>query len=77
MALGVGTGSTANYFIDELERFRGDLTAVVASSRATEARLRARGFMVQELDELGDLDLYVDGADEANKHFHLQGRGGA
>jgi ribose 5-phosphate isomerase A len=78
MALGVGTGSTANYFIDELERFRGDLTAVVASSRATEARLRARGFTVQELDEVGDLDLYVDGADEANKHFHLiKGGGGA
>jgi len=78
MTLGVGTGSTANFFIDELERFRGDLTAVVASSRATEARLRARGFTVIELDEVGDLDLYVDGADEANKHFHLiKGGGGA
>lgn len=77
-ALGVGTGSTANFFIDELERFRGDLVAVVASSRTTEARLRARGFKVQELDEVGDLDLYVDGADEANKHFHLiKGGGGA
>ncbi|TFG87910.1 MAG: ribose-5-phosphate isomerase RpiA [Chromatiales bacterium] len=77
-ALGVGTGSTANFFIDELERFRGDLTAVVASSRVTESRLRARGFTVLELDEVGDLDLYVDGADEANKHFHLiKGGGGA
>jgi ribose 5-phosphate isomerase A len=78
MALGVGTGSTVNFLIDELERFRGDLAAVVASSRATEARLRARGFTVVELDEAGDLDLYVDGADEANKHFHLvKGGGGA
>ena len=78
MALGVGTGSTVNFLIDELERFRGDLAAVVASSRATEARLRARGFTVVELDEVGDLDLYVDGADEANKHFHLvKGGGGA
>jgi ribose 5-phosphate isomerase A len=78
MALGVGTGSTVNLLIDELERFRGDLAAVVASSRATEARLRARGFTVVELDEAGDLDLYVDGADEANKHFHLvKGGGGA
>jgi ribose 5-phosphate isomerase A len=78
MALGVGTGSTVNQFIDLLERFRGDLAAVVASSRATEARLRARGFTVVELDEVGDLDLYVDGADEANKHFHLiKGGGGA
>ncbi|MDH4022623.1 MAG: ribose-5-phosphate isomerase RpiA [Gammaproteobacteria bacterium] len=77
-ALGVGTGSTVNYFIDELERFRGDLAAVVASSRATESRLRARGLAVKELDEVGDLDLYVDGADEANKHFHLiKGGGGA
>ena len=78
MALGVGTGSTVNLFIDELERFRGDLAAVVASSRATEARLRAPGFTVVELDQVGDLDLYVDGADEANKHFHLiKGGGGA
>jgi len=77
-ALGVGTGSTANYFIDELEALRGQLTAVVASSRATEARLRARGFKVLGLDEAGDLDVYVDGADEANKHFHLiKGGGGA
>jgi len=77
-ALGVGTGSTANYFIDELEALRGQLTAVVASSRATEARLRARGFTVLGLDEAGDLDVYVDGADEANKHFHLiKGGGGA
>ena len=43
MTLGVGTGSTVNYFIDELIRYRDDLAAIVASSRATEARLRARG----------------------------------
>jgi ribose 5-phosphate isomerase A len=78
MALGVGTGSTVNFLIDSLDRFRGDLSAVVASSRATEARLRARGFTVAELDQAGDLDLYIDGADEANKHFHLvKGGGGA
>ena len=78
MALGVGTGSTVNLFIDELAPFRTDLAAVVASSRATEARLRAHGFPVVELDQVGDLDLYVDGADEANKHFHLvKGGGGA
>ncbi len=78
MALGVGTGSTANFLIDLLDPFRGALAAVVASSRATEARLRARGHAVVELDQAGDLDLYVDGADEANKHFHLvKGGGGA
>ncbi len=78
MSLGVGTGSTVNLLIDQLEPFRGDLAAVVASSRATEARLRAHGFTVVELDQVGDLDLYVDGADEANKYFHLiKGGGGA
>lgn len=77
-ALGVGTGSTVNFFIDELEKFRDGLTAVVASSRGTEARLRARGLTVTELDEAGELDLYIDGADEANKHFQLvKGGGGA
>lgn len=78
MTLGVGTGSTVNYFIDELIRYRDDLAAIVASSRATEARLRARGLTVSELEDVGDPDLYVDGADEANKHFHLiKGGGGA
>lgn len=78
MSLGVGTGSTVNYLIDELAPLAPDLAAVVASSRATEARLRARGVTVKALDEVGDLDLYIDGADEANKHFHLiKGGGGA
>ena len=78
MSLGVGTGSTVNLLIDQLDSFRSDLAAVVASSRATEARLRAHGFTVVELDQVGDLDLYVDGADEANKYFHLiKGGGGA
>ena len=78
MTLGVGTGSTVNFFIDELVRHRDALAAIVASSRATEARLRARGLTVSELEDAGDPDLYVDGADEANKHFHLiKGGGGA
>ncbi len=78
MALGVGTGSTVNFLIDALDPYRSELAAVVASSRATEARLRSRGFTVVELDQAGDLDLYVDGADEANKHFCLiKGGGGA
>jgi ribose 5-phosphate isomerase A len=78
MSLGVGTGSTVNCLIDLLEPLAPQLGAVVASSRATEARLRARGINVQALDEVGDLDLYIDGADEANKQFHLvKGGGGA
>ena len=76
--LGVGTGSTVNCFIDELGGIRNRIEAVVASSTATEARLRALDFDVLDLSQTGDLDLYVDGADEANKHFHLiKGGGGA
>ena len=76
--LGVGTGSTVNAFIDALPSHRAQPATFVASSRATEARLRARGLAVAELNDVGDLDLYVDGADEANKHFHLiKGGGGA
>ena len=76
--LGVGTGSTVNHFIDQLPRFRRELAAIVASSTATEQRLKALGLPVTPLDQAGDLDLYVDGADEATKHFHLiKGGGGA
>ena len=76
--LGVGTGSTVNHFIDQLPRFRRELAAIVASSTATEQQLKALGLPVTPLDQAGDLDLYVDGADEATKHFHLiKGGGGA
>lgn len=76
--LGVGTGSTVNYFIDALPQVRDKIEALVASSEATRERLEGLGFEVAELAETGDLDLYVDGADEANKHFHLiKGGGGA
>lgn len=76
--LGVGTGSTVNFFIDELPAYRDRLDAVVASSKATEDRLKALNFEITPLNEAGNLDLYVDGADEANKHFHLiKGGGGA
>jgi ribose 5-phosphate isomerase A len=76
--LGVGTGSTVNAFIDELPNHRDKLASVVASSKVTEARLRQVGIELTELNTTGDLDLYVDGADEANKSFHLvKGGGGA
>jgi ribose 5-phosphate isomerase A len=76
--LGVGTGSTVNYFIDALTDIRSKIQAVVASSEDTRLRLEKLGFEVSNLSETGDLDLYVDGADEANKHFHLiKGGGGA
>ena len=76
--LGVGTGSTVNYFIDALPQVRDKIDKLVSSSEASSERLRGLGFDVAELSETGDLDLYVDGADEANKHFHLiKGGGGA
>ena len=78
MSLGVGTGSTVNFFIDALAEKAGHLTTVVSSSEASTERLQNLGIEVSELAGAGDLDLYVDGADEATKHLHLiKGGGGA
>ena len=76
--IGVGTGSTANHFIDGLARIKGKLDGAVASSNATAERLKKVGIPVLDLNATGDLPLYVDGADEATKHLHLiKGGGGA
>jgi len=76
--VGVGTGSTANHFIDALSKIKGKIDGTVASSETSAARLRAHGIPVLELNEVGDLPLYVDGADEATRHLHLiKGGGGA
>ena len=76
--IGVGTGSTANHFIDALARIKGKIEGAVASSVATAERLKKHGIPVLELNETGDLSLYVDGADEATQHLHLiKGGGGA
>jgi len=76
--IGVGTGSTANHFIDGLARIKGKLDGAVASSNATAERLKKHGIAVLDLNATGDLPLYVDGADEATKHLHLiKGGGGA
>lgn len=76
--VGVGTGSTANHFIDALSKIKGKIDGTVASSEASAARLRGHGIPVLELNEVGDLPLYVDGADEATRHLHLiKGGGGA
>jgi ribose 5-phosphate isomerase A len=78
MIVGVGTGSTANYFIDGLAKIKGKLEATVASSEASADRLRGHGITVLDLNSAGDLQLYVDGADETTKHLHLiKGGGGA
>jgi ribose 5-phosphate isomerase A len=78
MIIGVGTGSTVNFFIEALAGVRGRLDGAVASSEATAERLRAIGVPVLDLNQTGDLPLYVDGADEATSHRHLvKGGGGA
>lgn len=78
VVIGVGTGSTANYFIEELVKIKGRLQGAVASSEATARRLRAHGIEVVELNDAGPLALYVDGADEANAARQLiKGGGGA
>lgn len=78
MIVGVGTGSTANHFIDALARIKGKIDGTVASSFATAERLKKHGIPVLELNDVGQLALYVDGADEATEHLHLiKGGGGA
>ena len=74
---GVGTGSTANLFIDELAKIKGNIDGAVASSEASAERLRSHGIKVMELDQVGDLPIYIDGADESTKHLHLIKGGGA
>jgi ribose 5-phosphate isomerase A len=76
--VGVGTGSTANFFIDELARIKGRLEGAVASSEATAARLKAAGIRVFDLNSVDELPVYVDGADEITRHLHMiKGGGGA
>lgn len=76
--LGVGTGSTVNIFIDRLAERRIRLEAAVSSSEASSERLERHGYKVLDLNSAGTLDLYVDGADEADPHLRLiKGGGGA
>ncbi len=78
MLLGVGTGSTVNAFIDQLAASGKRLEAAVSSSVATTRRLEAIGVKVVDLNHTGDLELYVDGADEVDDHKRLiKGGGGA
>ena len=78
MVLGVGTGSTVNAFIDQLGASGIKLKGAVSSSEQTTSRLEAIGVPVVELNHTGDLDLYIDGADEVDPHRRLiKGGGGA
>lgn len=76
--VGVGTGSTANFFIEYLGEFKHDIQATVASSEETAKRLKALGIPVIDLNSAPEISVYVDGADEANEYLQLiKGGGGA
>lgn len=76
--LGVGTGSTVNFLIEMLPSIRDRIHGIASSSKATTALLEEQGFTVSTLNELGGIDLYIDGADESNKRLQLiKGGGGA
>src|SRR6188508_1752028 len=75
--VGVGTGSTVNYFIEALATRRARIEATVASSEASAARLRALHIPVKELNDTHGCDIYVDGADEVTEHLAMIKGGGA
>lgn len=75
--IGVGTGSTVNFFIDALASQRDRIRGAVSSSDASTARLKAAGIEVLDLNRTGDLEVYVDGADETDPHRRLIKGGGA
>jgi ribose 5-phosphate isomerase A len=75
--IGVGTGSTVNFFIDALASRRDRIRGAVSSSEASTARLKAAGIEVLDLNRTGDLEVYIDGADETDHHRRLIKGGGA
>ncbi|MDH5361350.1 MAG: ribose-5-phosphate isomerase RpiA [Gammaproteobacteria bacterium] len=76
--IGIGTGSTANFFIDELAKIKGKIEGTVASSVASAERLKGHGIQVYDLNQVSEISVYIDGADESNKYLHLvKGGGGA
>lgn len=75
--VGVGTGSTANLFIDELAKHKGLFDGTVASSEASAERLKKHGIPVYNLNSVDNIRVYVDGADESNDNLHLIKGGGA
>ncbi|RUR35806.1 ribose-5-phosphate isomerase RpiA [Vreelandella populi] len=75
--LGIGTGSTANLFIDRLGPLRDRFKGAVASSEASAKRLEVLGIEVFELNNVGTVPFYIDGADEVNAHLHMIKGGGA
>ena len=76
--IGVGTGSTANFFIDELARMKNRIAGAVASSERSAERLKGRGIRVLDLNSVNELPVYIDGADEITEHLAMiKGGGGA
>ena len=75
--IGVGTGSTANFFIQELSRISDKIEGTVASSLESDKRLKAFGIAVYDLNSVGEVQVYIDGADESNEHLQLVKGGGA
>ena len=76
--IGVGSGSTADFFIDELAKMKHRIAGAVASSEKTAARLRGHGIQVLDLNSVNELPVYIDGADEITEHMHMiKGGGGA
>lgn len=76
--IGVGTGSTANFFIDQLATIKSSINGAVASSVATANRLEGHGINVVDLNEVEEISVYIDGADESDQQLNLiKGGGGA
>ncbi len=77
MIIGIGTGSTAAFFIDALAAHKTRFDGCVSSSEASTERLKSHGIPVYDLNSVQDIRFYIDGADEANDHLHLIKGGGA
>jgi ribose 5-phosphate isomerase A len=76
--VGVGSGSTVNFFIDALATMKGRIEGAVAASEASAARLKKHGIRVFDLNSVNELPVYIDGADEVTEHLHMiKGGGGA
>src|SRR3954464_8010007 len=76
--VGVGSGSTVNFFIDALAKLKNRIEGAVAASEASAERLKKHGIRVVELNSVADLPVYIDGADEITEHLHMiKGGGGA
>lgn len=76
--IGVGTGSTVNHFIDYLATIKGQIEGAVSSSEASTERLKSHGIAVLDLNATGELEVYIDGADESDHYLNLiKGGGGA